>query len=159
MDIGSKSEYPASALSNFAPHQFTIDGVQCNSMEGFLQSLKFKNPEMQKTVCQLVGMKAKMKGYHKTWWKTQTLYWLGQEVKRDSEEYQRLLDRAYAELAKNVSFKRALLSTGDSSITHSIGKRDPHKTVLTQTEFCSRLLKLRSQLKKKDNGRIASSDF
>ena len=55
MDIGSGNGYPESALSNFAPHKFTIDNVECNSMEGFLQSLKFKNPDMQKEVCKLVG--------------------------------------------------------------------------------------------------------
>ena len=38
MDIGSGSGYPSSTLSNFAPHAFTIDGVECASMEGFLQS-------------------------------------------------------------------------------------------------------------------------
>ena len=47
MDIGSGSGYPAANLSNFHPHQFTIDGVECASMEGFLQSLKFKDPNMQ----------------------------------------------------------------------------------------------------------------
>lgn len=146
MDIGSQCQYPASALSNFAPHAFTIDGVSCASMEGFLQSLKFKNPEMQKAICQLVGMKAKLKGMHKKWWKTQTLYWQGKEFARDSEEYQQLLDRAYHELSKNKGFQNALRATGKSSITHSIGKKDPHRTVLTQNEFCSRLLKLRNEL-------------
>ena len=48
LDIGSGKDYPSNALSNFAPHPFVIDGVECNSMEGFLQSLKFKEPEMQK---------------------------------------------------------------------------------------------------------------
>lgn len=38
MDIGSGNAYPANALSNFAPHPFEFDGVQCNSMEGFLHS-------------------------------------------------------------------------------------------------------------------------
>ena len=46
MDIGSKSGYPAGALSNFSPHPFEIDGVKCNSMEGFLQGLKFESKEM-----------------------------------------------------------------------------------------------------------------
>lgn len=41
MDIGSGTGYPSAALSNFAPHSFVIDGVECASMEGFLQSLKF----------------------------------------------------------------------------------------------------------------------
>ena len=51
MDIGSGSGYPSSNLSNFSPHGFVVDGVECASMEGFLQSLKFQDPEMQKHVC------------------------------------------------------------------------------------------------------------
>ena len=45
MDISSGSSYPASSLSNFSPHPFIIDGVECSSMEGFLKSLlmKWKN--------------------------------------------------------------------------------------------------------------------
>lgn len=41
MDIGSGTGYPSANLSNFSPHVFTVDGIECNSMEGFLQSLKF----------------------------------------------------------------------------------------------------------------------
>lgn len=69
MDISSGAGYPASSLSNFAPHEFEIDGVKCASMEGFLQSLKFQNPEMQKYVCSLVGKAAKFKGKSKKWQK------------------------------------------------------------------------------------------
>ena len=88
MDIGSGSGFPSATLSNFAPHPFVFDGVECNSMEGLLQSFKFANPEMQKEVCKLVGKQAKFKGKKKKWWRTQTLYWQGKEFKRDSEEYQ-----------------------------------------------------------------------
>ena len=77
MDIGSGNGYPESALSNFAPHQFEIDGITCHSMEGFLQSLKFQNPDMQAHVCTLVGKKAKFKGKKKKWYRSQTLYWQG----------------------------------------------------------------------------------
>ena len=87
MDIGSGKGYPSSALSNFAPHNFIIDGVECASMEGFLQSLKFESLDMQKYVCTLVGVKAKYKGKKKKWWIKQTLYWQGKEYKRDSQEY------------------------------------------------------------------------
>lgn len=146
MDIGSGTGYPSSTLSNFAPHPFIIDGVQCNSMEGFLQSLKFKEIEMQKQVCQLVGKAAKFKGKKKKWYRTQTLYWQGVEYKRDSEEYQHLLDRAYTELSKNDGFKKALLATGNSTLTHSIGKNKINETVLTRQEFCSRLMKIRKDL-------------
>lgn len=145
MDIGSGSGYPSSALSNFAPHPFEIDGILCNSMEGFLQSLKFSNPEMQIEVCKMVGKQAKFKGKRKKWWKTQTLWWQGIPIKRDSLEYQELLDRAFEALSKNESFKKALIATGNATLTHSIGKNDPTQTVLTRQEFCSRLTRIRSR--------------
>ena len=148
MDIGSGSGFPSATLSNFAPHPFVIDGVECNSMEGFLQSLKFSNPEMQKEVCKLVGKAAKFKGKKKKWWRTQTLYWQGTEIPRDSEEYQILLDRAFDALAQNNGFRAALLATGNSVLTHSIGKTKITETVLTRQEFCSRLTKIREQLRK-----------
>ena len=69
MDISSTNGYPSAALSNFAPHPFKFDGIEVASMEGFLQSLKFKNPEMQKYVCTLVGRAAKFKGKDKKWYK------------------------------------------------------------------------------------------
>ena len=147
MDIGSGSGWPAAALSNFAPHPFVIDGVACASMEGFLQSLKFKEPEMQKEVCKLVGKAAKFKGKKKKWWREQTLHWQGQKLKRDSQEYQDLLDKAFLALSKNTSFQKALLATGDATLTHSIGKNKQTETVLTKQEFCSRLMKIRKELK------------
>ena len=148
MDIGSGNGYPDSALSNFAPHPFTIDGILCNSMEGFLQSLKFKEPAMQEQVCLLVGKAAKFKGKKKKWYRTQTLYWKGVEYKRDSEEYQELLDRAFDALAENPGFQKALLATGTATLTHSIGKTKISETVLTRSEFCSRLTKIRNRLTK-----------
>ena len=150
MGIGSGSGFPSATLSNFAPHPFVIDGVECNSMEGFLQSLKFSNPEIQKEVCKLVGKAAKFKGKKKKWWRTQTLHWQGTEILRDSQEYQDLLDRAFDALAQNSGFRAALLATGNSVLTHSIGKTKITETVLTRQEFCSRLTKIREELRKED---------
>ena len=146
MDIGSGSGFPSAALSNCAPHPFVFDGVECNSMEGLLQSFKFSNPEMQREVCKLVGKQEKFKGKKKKWFKTQTLFWQGEEFKRDSEAYQELLDRAFDALSTNEGFKRALLATGHSTLTHSIGKTKQSETVLTRTEFCSRLTAIRERL-------------
>lgn len=143
MDIGSGNTYPANSLSNFAPHPFKIDGIICNSMEGFLQSLKFKSEEMQEYVCSLVGYAAKKKGSKKNWQESQTLHWRGIPIKRESKEYQDLLDRAFTELYKNTKFKAALEASGKAVLTHNIGKTDSAKTVLTTREFCSRLTKLR----------------
>lgn len=146
MDIGSGNGYPESALSNFAPHQFEIDGITCHSMEGFLQSLKFQNPDMQAHVCTLVGKKAKFKGKKKKWYRSQTLYWQGQEIDRHGQEYQDLLDKAFEALGQNQGFKKALLATQNATLTHSIGKNKATETILTKQEFCSRLTKLRTKL-------------
>lgn len=146
MDIGSGKEYPSNALSNFAPHPFVFDGVECNSMEGFLQSLKFSNPDMQREVCKLVGMKAKFKGKSKKWFTTQKLNWNGVEYKRDSKEYQELLDRAFDALSNNTSFQKALIASGKANLTHEIGKSKEGETVLTKREFISRLNKIRERL-------------
>ena len=145
MNIGSGNGYPSSALSNFAPHPFVIDGVECNSMEGFLQSLKFKDFQMQRYVCTLVGKQAKFKGKGKKWYEKQILYWNAKEYYRSSKEYQDLLDRAFNELGKNSGFRKALESTRYSTLTHSIGRTKITETVLTVREFCSRLENLRER--------------
>jgi len=150
MDIGSKSKYPANALSNFAPHPFMFDDAECFSMEGVLQAFKFKNWEMAKHICRLVGIRAKRAGSKKNWHKTQTLWWKGQSYKRLSTEYQLLLDRAYAALVTNKKFRAALLASGDSVLKHTIGRQKPQETVLTRQEFCSRLTRLRARVKMED---------
>jgi hypothetical protein len=72
------------------------------------------------------------------------LYWNGVEYPRKSKEYQELLDRAYfAMYEQSESFRRALKASGNSTLTHSIGRTKQSETVLTVKEFCSRLMKLR----------------
>lgn len=144
MNIGAGSGYPSSALSNFAGHRFILDEVECYSMEGFLQGLKFKSPEMQEAVCKLIGKAAKFKGKKKKWYVDQTLYWRGKPIARKSEKYQQLLDDAYnAMFEQSDSFRRALMSTRGATLTHSMGKTDQSRTVLTTSEFCGRLTRLR----------------
>lgn len=147
MDIGSGTGYPAGALSNFSPHPFVFDGVQCNSMEGFLQGLKFSNPDMQAYVCTLVGKAAKFKGKKKKWWRDQTLYWKGVPIARESEAYEVLIENAYNAMFLNDGFRRALAATGNATLTHSMGKNKPSETVLTEREFCRNLMRLRDLLK------------
>lgn len=147
MDIRAKGKYPSNKLSNFAIHHFVYDGVECASMEGLLQSLKFKNPEMQKHVCTLSGKVAKSKGANKNWKTKQILYWKGREIPRQSEEYQILLKEMFDALGTNEGFKKALLSTGNATLKHSLGHRNPKATILTETEFCSLLTNLREKLK------------
>jgi hypothetical protein len=147
MDIGSGSGYPSSALSNFSPHAFVFDGVPCASMEGFLQSLKFDKPHIQVEVCKLVGLAAKFRGKkrNKAWKSRQTLWWKGVAYDRHGDAYQELLDGAYnAMCAQSDSFRRALVASGKSVLSHSIGWNKEADTVLTEREFCARLTRLRA---------------
>jgi len=151
VDIRSSSSYPGGALSNFSPHPFVFHGFKVNSMEGFLQGLKFKSPEMQQHVFTLVGMCAKKKGINKKWFRKQELYFQGIFISRHSQEYQNLLDEAYeAMFSQNKKARKALLATKGATLKHSIGKSDPHKTVLTEREFCSRLTKIRDRIIKEE---------
>lgn len=146
MDIKSGNSYPSCALSNFHPRVFVFDQVLCGSIEGVLQSFKFKAEDMQREVCKMVGSKAKSFGYGKEWWKKQELYWKGKVYKRDSKEYQVLLDRLYQTVYNQCpKFKKALEDTHKATLTHSIGKRKINETILTKKEFCSRLTMLRDK--------------
>ena len=148
MDISSRNSGAAGKLSNFTPRPFMFRGVECNSMEGLLQSLKFKDPLIQKQVCSLVGLKAKKRGSKKNWQTSQILWWQGQPIKRNSTEYQKLLDEAFETLyTTNTKAKKTLLSTGNANLTHAMGRNKVNETVLTKQEFCSRLMKIRAKLK------------
>lgn len=148
MDIKAGNPYPAGALSNFIAHPFVFRGVKVTSMEGLLQSLKFKDPVMQQHICTLVGRGAKFSGKKKRWQTTQTLWWQGTPIERSSQEYQDLLDEAYNCLFRqNTKAKKTLLATGNAVLRHSIGRQKSNETVLTRQEFCSRLMKIREQLK------------
>jgi predicted NAD-dependent protein-ADP-ribosyltransferase YbiA (DUF1768 family) len=148
MDIGSRNKYPAGALSNFSPHPFIFDGVKCSSMEGLLQAFKFDKKHIQVEVCKLTGIAAKKRGSKRNWQTKQKLWWDEECYARNDDGYQDLLDRAYEALAKNEKFKKALLATNEATLTHSIGKRKKSLTVLTEREFCNRLMKLRNKLQR-----------
>jgi predicted NAD-dependent protein-ADP-ribosyltransferase YbiA (DUF1768 family) len=71
IDIKAKAPFPAGALSNFAPYSFSLDGIACQSMEGFLQSLKIEDSAEQAGVCSLAGAEAQNRpipsGHRRNW--------------------------------------------------------------------------------------------
>ena len=151
MNIGSGLGWPSRQLSNFAPSPFVIDGVRCNSMEGFIQSLKFKNPEMQKFVCLLVGRCAKFKGKDKKWWMRppkEQLWWMGSGFPGHSDEHLWLVKRALrCKFLQHNGSMRALIATRDAVLTHSVGKED--RTSLRASDFCRMLTEIRDELKRR----------
>lgn len=148
IDIHSKAEYPSCELSNFAEHHFVIDGVSCNSMEGFLQSLKYKSPKTQLKICLKVGTEAKLAGKKRKFWKvSKKVYWQGKHMSLFSDELQILIDRAYLACFEQCpEYRKALLDTGNEALFHSIGERNGAKTILTEYNFIRRLDTLKMRL-------------
>ncbi len=143
IDIWSKSEYPADVLSNLCDSRFQFDGIECGSMEGFLQSLKYKDEDKQRQICLMSGKEAKRMTIA-DWQRDQIVWWKGAAVDRQSDVYMQLVRRAYqAMFEQNERFRTALLSTKGKNLYHSQGERNPFKTILTEKEFCQTLTELR----------------
>ena len=150
IDIWSGGTYPANVLSNFYPNAFVFDGVECSSMEGLLQSLKTKNVALQKTVCSCSDRTAKFFFRHRVqnirWKLTGKLYWKGKSINRHGDEYQCFLDAIYDSICSNVSFREALITSNGAELTHKLGGKDTRKTILTEYEFVSRLMRCREMV-------------
>ena len=144
LDIRSNGLYPSNVLSNLCSNAFVFDGVECGSMEGFLQSLKCKDEERQKQICAMKGGEAKK---HSTtvWQKDQILWWKGQAIDRQELfEYSEFLKKAYqAMFEQNERFRKALLQTRGMKLTHESGNGNCEKTILTSWEFTELLTDLR----------------
>lgn len=149
INIYSKGSYPSSELSNFAPHEFVIDGIKCSCMEAFLQSLKFSDIFYQKdVVCKLQAKEAKQLGSLQEWQSEGILYWNEKIYSRYSREYRKLLLRAYRQLAFNQDFLQALRASKGKLLIHTIGRWRRKNTVLTWWEFCYILMKIRCEIDK-----------
>ena len=149
IDINSKGKFPSNVLSNFHESKFTFDGMQINSMEGFLQSLKTSDKNLQKEICKLVGKDAKEAGIELAdQYDMKTLHWNDKTIDRFSDEYQDLLKRVYkAKFEQDPLFRKALEQSKDKTLVHSIGKTSPEETILTEDEFISVLTWLKQFLK------------
>lgn len=150
VDIWSKSPYPANVLSNLHDNRFCYDGMECGSMEGFLQSLKQKDVEKQRQVCGMAGKEAKQMT-NADWQENQTVWWKGHAIDRQSDVFLALIKNAYeAMYEQNDRFRKALLSTRGKMLYHSQGEQDTHKTILTEQEFCGILMGLRDSYDLRD---------
>lgn len=152
IDIWSKSKYPAYVLSNLYDSIFIFDDVECHSMEGFLQSLKYQDEGKQRQICKLKGMDAKRMSLS-NWQRDQIVWWKGKPINRQSDVFMKLITEAYTALfQQNQYFRDALLSTKGKRLLHSRGKKDPHETILTEQEFCAILTELRDSDRTIGNG-------
>ena len=144
IDRNLSVEITGQSPSVFSKFSFTVDGIHCMSMESFLQSLKFKNAEKQKSVCDMPPAQARKLGTRKNWWKrTGNLWWKGNKIKRSGSEYQALLDRVFSELYQNSEFKNMLMDCGNIEILHPADDHHAQEVILSEDEFVSRLVGLR----------------
>ena len=150
LDIRSNGLYPSNVLSNLCSNGFRFDGMICGSMEGFLQSLKRKELAKQRQICSMKGGNDRKMSV--TSWQTdQIVWWRGQAIDRQSEEYQQLIRRAYqAKFEQSERFRTALMQTRGMILSHSSGKVNPYKTILTPAELCGILTQLRDNYNKRD---------
>jgi len=150
LDIRSNGAYPSGVLSNLCSNGFRFDGMVCGSMEGFLQSLKQKDKDKQRQICSMKGGNARK--HSVTSWQTdQIVWWKGVAIDRQSEEYQKLLRRAYqAMFDQSERFRAALMQTRGITLTHSSGEKNPYKTIITEQELCQILTEMRDNYDKRD---------
>ena len=152
LDIRSNGVYPANVLSNLCSNGFRFDGMVCGSMEGFLQSLKQKDKDKQRQICSMKDGNARK--HSVTSWQTdQVVWWREQAYDRQSEDYQKLIRRAYqAMFEQSERFRTALMQTRGITLTHGSGETNPYKTILTTQEFCTILTEMRDNYDKRDKG-------
>lgn len=149
----------SSVLSNLFPHKFLFytktrpgifDDTLCLSMESFLQSLRIKEPNFQKYVCQHYSgpMVQKLKVCLRDWREDGYLYWDGIAIKRDSATYKELITTAYDCLFEgNPIFRECVLPRFKGMhLIHSIGKDYESETLLTESEFRYQLNRLMQRL-------------
>ena len=148
VNIHSKGNYPANALSNFYPHSFRLDGVPITCMEAFLQSLKFSDPVRQVEVCHMDARAAKELGQQQPWQKEGLLYWQGVPFSRYGRDYRGLLYRAFNALGRNPQFIKALQDSGRRPLLHTMGRIFPHRTCLTTGEFLRQLHRQRRRVRR-----------
>lgn len=143
LDIRSNGLYPSNVLSNLCSNGFHFDGMVCGSMEGFLQSLKRKEPDKQRQICSMKGGNARKMSVT-SWQIDQIVWWKGQAIDRQSDDYRQLIRHAYqAMFEQNERFRTALMQTRGMTLVHTSGEENPFKTILTQSEFCSILAEMR----------------
>lgn len=150
LDIRSNGLYPSNVLSNKCSNGFRFDGMVCNSMEGFLQSLKRKELDKQWQICSMKGGNAR-KNSITSWQTDQIVWWKGQAIARQSKEYQKLIRRTYqAMFEQSECFRTALMQTRGITLIHTSGEPSPYKTILTPSEFCGILMDLRANYDLRD---------
>lgn len=147
-NICAKGRHPEDILSNKCNNDFCFEGVQCSSMESFLQSLKYQDIALQAKIC--LEDANRLGQYDSSdWQKDQVLWWKGEPIQRQSRKYMRLIYKAYNELYLWCArFRDALMGSIGKELLYDTGCNDIHQSVQTDNEFIRILSKLRERRKR-----------
>lgn len=135
VSYGLKGTFPK-LLSNLFNYNFKFYDCDFGSIEGFFQGIKYKDIELQKQVFKYSGREAvSLKDATLyDWTKTGNIYFLGKEIKRDSLEYDQLVNELYISAIQNKLYRNAIKNC-PLPIIHAIGKESKKETVFTRYEF------------------------
>lgn len=137
INVGYKLKGPFSkVLSNLFPYEIYFKGKKLSSIEAFFQGIKFRDVNMQNYIFEYSGLDANnIKVASDFDWKMEGIvYWQGNEIKRNSKEYDDLVDELYISAIQNPLY-RNVLKNCDKDIIHSIGVTEKSETVFTRYEF------------------------
>ena len=137
INVGYKLKGPSSkVLSNLFPYEFVFRGKHLNSIETFFQGIKIKDKNTQEYVFKYSGLDSNnIKAASDFDWKESGIvYWQGKEIKRDSDEYDNIVDELYISAIQNPLYRNVLKNI-NKPIIHSMGEVDKKKTDFTRYEF------------------------
>lgn len=124
------------AISNLFPYEIVFRGKKMKSLECFFQGIKFKDKKTQNLIFEYSEMPAvyiKIANDY-DWKETGIVYWQGKPIKRDSKEYDDMVDELYISALQNPLYRNVLRNC-DKDIIHSIGLESKDETVFTRYEF------------------------
>ena len=123
-------------LSNLFPYKFKFKGFKLSSIESFFQGIKFPDKKMQKKLFKYSGKEALVlqETTDYNWKETGIVYFNGQKIKRDSQEYDNIIDELYISAIQNEFYRNAIKNC-KLPIVHVMGEINKSNTVFTRYEF------------------------
>ena len=147
--MGDASDLVAFQLGNFAPADFVVDGVSCRSVESFIQALKFKDVQMQRAVCQMIGKEAKFAGKKqgKKVARDGMVYWKGETFPFHSERHRQWIEKGIrAKFSQDFESWHKLTLTGVRELIHETGQPESRFTSLPARQFVAIVESVRLEL-------------
>lgn len=146
MCVSMKVHSPFDLLLRLYP--FVLDGVHCASIVSFFQAVKFKEENERIYVCQIAKEDdvERIRDIGSVWMEEQVLYWKGKACKRNSAEYQQLIEFAFSAAYLHPEFQKVLIASDDSFLSDIQRKNEITQTPLTRREATYQFLRLKGDL-------------